>query len=53
MTMTKKGMDGYSSGSLHPIFSQNLPEGFNRRFIAEKLASDPRQISSRILIAIQ
>ncbi|MHA3053295.1 HipA N-terminal domain-containing protein [Acinetobacter sp. ANC 4640] len=53
LTMTKKGMDGYSSGSLHPIFSQNLPEGFNRRFIAEKLASDPRQISSRILMAIQ
>ena len=38
LTMTKKGMDGYSSGSLHPIFLQNLPEGFNRRFIADKLA---------------
>lgn len=38
LTMTRRGMDGYSSGTLHPIFSQNLPEGFNRRFIAEKLA---------------
>tara|TARA_R110000751_G_scaffold68236_3_gene138915 strand:- start:12475 stop:12738 length:264 start_codon:yes stop_codon:yes gene_type:complete len=27
LTMTKKGMDVYSSGSLHPIFSQNLPVG--------------------------
>lgn len=38
LTMTQRGMDGYSSSSLHPIFAQNLPEGFNRRFIAEKLA---------------
>ncbi|WP_351189586.1 HipA N-terminal domain-containing protein [Shewanella sp. TB4-MNA-CIBAN-0142] len=38
LTMTKKGLDGYSSSALHPVFAQNLPEGFNRRFIAEKLA---------------
>ncbi|WP_409306258.1 type II toxin-antitoxin system HipA family toxin [Pectobacterium sp. B1J-3] len=38
LTMTGNGMDGYSSGALHPIFSQNLPEGFNRRYISEKLA---------------
>ncbi|GKW02666.1 hipA family protein [Pectobacterium carotovorum subsp. carotovorum] len=38
LTMTGNGMDGYSSGALHPIFSQNLPEGFNRHYISEKLA---------------
>lgn len=32
LTMTQRGMDGYSSDSIHPIFAQNLPEGFNRRF---------------------
>lgn len=38
LTMTQRGMDGYSSDSIHPIFAQNLPEGFNRRLIAEKLS---------------
>ena len=38
LTMTQKGMDGYSSSPLHPIFAQNLTEGFNRRLITEKLA---------------
>ncbi len=38
LTMTQRGMDGYSSRALHPIFAQNLPEGFNRRLIAEKLS---------------
>ena len=37
LTMTQRGMDGYSSSALHPIFAQNLPEGFNRRLIIEKL----------------
>ncbi len=27
----------YNSGSLHPIFTQNLPEGYVRRYISEKL----------------
>lgn len=52
LTMTKKGMDGYSSGSLHPVFSQNLPEGFNRRFIAEKLARYAK-VNDMYLLALQ
>ena len=30
--------DAYHHGAAHPIFSQNLPEGFVRRYISEKLA---------------
>ena len=30
--------DAYNHGTAHPIFSQNLPEGFVRRYISEKLA---------------
>jgi len=30
--------DAYNHGSIHPIFSQNLPEGFIRRYISERLA---------------
>ena len=52
LTMTKKGMEGYSSGSLHPVFSQNLPEGFNRRFIAEKLARYAK-VNDMYLLALQ
>ncbi|MGB5445503.1 MAG: HipA N-terminal domain-containing protein, partial [Psychromonas sp.] len=52
LTMTKKSMDGFSSGSLHPIFAQNLPEGFNRRFIAEKLARYAK-INDMYLLALQ
>lgn len=52
LTMTTKGMDGYSSGALHPIFSQNLPEGFNRRFIAEKLARYAK-VNDMYLLALQ
>ena len=52
LTMTQKGMDGYSSGELHPIFAQNLPEGFNRRFIAEKLARYAK-INDMYLLALQ
>lgn len=29
--------DAYNHGAIHPIFSQNLPEGFVRRYISEKL----------------
>jgi serine/threonine-protein kinase HipA len=50
--MTQKGMDAYASGSLHPIFSQNLPEGFNRRFIAEKLARFAK-VNDMYLLALQ
>ena len=52
LTMTQKGMDAYASGSLHPIFSQNLPEGFNRRFIAEKLARFAK-VNDMYLLALQ
>ena len=30
--------DAYNHGAIHPIFSQNLPEGFIRRYISERLA---------------
>ena len=43
LTMTRPTLDGYLSGALHPIFAQNLPEGFNRRFIAERLARCQRR----------
>lgn len=52
LTMTQKGMDGYSSNALHPIFAQNLPEGFNRRFIAEKLARYAK-VNEMYLLALQ
>ena len=52
LTMTQKGLDGYSFNSLHPIFSQNLPEGFNRRFIAKKLARQAR-VDDMFFLALQ
>ncbi|WP_445346763.1 type II toxin-antitoxin system HipA family toxin [Acinetobacter bohemicus] len=52
LTMTQRDMDGYSSGALHPIFAQNLPEGFNRRFIAEKLARYAK-VNDMYLLALQ
>ncbi len=39
MSLTMKvRTDAYNHGTAHPIFSQNLPEGFVRRYISEKLA---------------
>ncbi|WP_404420097.1 type II toxin-antitoxin system HipA family toxin [Marinospirillum sp.] len=52
LTMTRPTLDGYSSGALHPIFSQNLPEGFNRRFISERLARYAR-VDDMYLLALQ
>ncbi|AZG74796.1 type II toxin-antitoxin system HipA family toxin [Shewanella livingstonensis] len=52
LTMTQNGMDGFSSGALHPIFTQNLPEGFNRRYIAEKLARYAK-VNDMYLLALQ
>ncbi|WP_374527295.1 type II toxin-antitoxin system HipA family toxin [Acinetobacter sp.] len=52
LTMTQKGMDGYSSVPLHPIFVQNLPEGFNRRLITEKLTRYAR-VNDMYLLALQ
>ena len=52
LTMTRPTLDGYSSGALHPVFAQNLPEGFNRRFIAERLARYAR-VDDMYLLALQ
>jgi len=52
LTMTRPTLDGYSSGALHPIFAQNLPEGFNRRFIAERLARYAN-VDDMYLLALQ
>ena len=52
LTMTQSNLDGYSSGALHPIFAQNLPEGFNRRFISEKLARYAK-VNDMYLLALQ
>ena len=52
LTMTQRGMDGYSSSALHPIFAQNLPEGFNRRLIVEKLARYAK-VNHMYLLALQ
>lgn len=52
LTMTQQGLDGFYSGSLHPIFTQNLPEGFNRHYIAEKLARYAK-VNDMYLLALQ
>ncbi|WP_448622610.1 type II toxin-antitoxin system HipA family toxin [Dickeya fangzhongdai] len=52
LTMTNSTLDGYVSGALHPVFAQNLPEGFNRRYIAEKLARYAR-VNDMYLLALQ
>lgn len=38
LTMYRQTLEPYNHGTLHPIFSQNLPEGTNRRYISERLA---------------
>lgn len=52
LSMTRTSLDAYSSGALHAIFAQNLPEGFNRRFIAEKLARYAK-VDDMYLLALQ
>lgn len=52
LTMTQRGMDGYSSDTIHPIFAQNLPEGLNRRLIAKKL-SRYAKVDDMYLLALQ
>ena len=44
--------DAYNHGAIHPIFSQNLPEGFIRRYISEKLARYGR-INDMYFLALQ
>ena len=52
LTMTKPNMQGYFLGALHPIFSQNLPEGHNRHYISEKLARYAK-VNDMYLLALQ
>lgn len=52
LTMQRNSLDGYTSGALHPIFAQNLPEGFTRRFIAERLARYAK-VNDMYLLALQ
>jgi serine/threonine-protein kinase HipA len=42
----------YNHGALHPIFSQNLPEGYVRRYIGEKLRHHAN-INDMYLLALQ
>ena len=42
----------YNHGALHPIFSQNLPEGYVRRYISEKLRRYAH-INDMYLLALQ
>jgi len=37
LTMNSVNKQVYNYGSIHPVFAQNLPEGFVRRYISEKL----------------
>jgi serine/threonine-protein kinase HipA len=45
-------LDPYNSGSLHPIFTQNLPEGYVRRYISEKLMRYGK-VNDMYLLALQ
>lgn len=45
-------MAGINNGSLHPIFAQNLPEGFNRKYISQKLARYAK-VDDLYLLALQ
>lgn len=42
----------YNYGSLHPVFAQNLPEGFVRRYIHDKLLRQA-QVNDLYLLGIQ
>jgi serine/threonine-protein kinase HipA len=42
----------YNHGVLHPIFSQNLPEGYVRRYISEKLRRHAN-VNDMYLLALQ
>jgi len=49
MSLNKKE---YNHGALHPIFAQNLPEGYVRRYICEKLERHAR-VNDLYLLALQ
>tara|TARA_R110002049_G_scaffold247333_1_gene421510 strand:+ start:9271 stop:10476 length:1206 start_codon:yes stop_codon:yes gene_type:complete len=42
----------YNRGEIHPVFSQNLPEGYVRRFISEKLERHAK-VNDLYLLALQ
>ncbi|MFT4925402.1 MAG: serine/threonine-protein kinase HipA [Phenylobacterium sp.] len=44
--------DPYNSGSLHSVFSQNLPEGYIRRYISDKLLRFGK-VNDMYLLALQ
>jgi len=48
----KYQQEPYNHGALHPIFSQNLPEGYVRRYISEKLRRHAN-INDMYLLALQ
>ena len=52
LTMTRPTLESYSSGALHAIFAQNLPEGFNRRYISQRLARYAR-VDDMYFLALQ
>ncbi len=48
----KHQQEPYHYGALHPIFSQNLPEGYVRRYISEKLRRHAN-VNDMYLLALQ
>jgi serine/threonine-protein kinase HipA len=52
ITMIRGNLNPFDHGVLHPIFAQNLPEGSNRRYIAEKLARYAN-VDEMYLLALQ
>jgi len=42
----------YNTGSIHPVFAQNLPEGYVRRFISERLERHAK-VNDLYLLALQ
>jgi serine/threonine-protein kinase HipA len=52
ITMIRGDLNPFNHGVLHPIFAQNLPEGSNRRYIADKLARYAN-VDEMYLLALQ
>ncbi len=52
LTMRAKDLSPYNHGDILPIFAQNLPEGFNRQYISEKLARYAK-VNDMFLLALQ
>ncbi|WP_415913423.1 type II toxin-antitoxin system HipA family toxin [Neptuniibacter sp. QD37_11] len=44
LTMATNKSESYNYGDLHPIFRQNLPEGYIRRYITERLSRHSKDI---------